>query len=174
MLSLGRAVSAADYLAMARSYTGIVNAAVAARWDTAKLRVAIDISIIADSGDPTGALQQFLELRSAPGVPVSVSAATPIALPLFDVSVEVDGVHVPEQVRAEVSTVLFDDKAGLLAPARVPIGAPVFHSEIVAAIHDVKGVASVPAITLQSGPMGKALVPGAGAYFDFLANGRVV
>jgi hypothetical protein len=35
-------------------------------------------------------------------------------------------------------------------------------------------VASVPSITLASGPMPKALSPGAGRWFDFLAHGQVL
>lgn len=174
MLSLGRAVSADDYLAMARNYNGIVNAAVAERWDAAKLRVAVDISIIADGGDPSGDLADYLTQRSAPGVPVTVSAATKVTLPRFDVAVEVADGYVADTVRAGVGAALFDTESGLLAPARVPIGAPLFHSVIVAAIFAVPGVADVPAITLQSGSMGAALVPDAGSYFDFLTNGKVV
>jgi hypothetical protein len=35
-------------------------------------------------------------------------------------------------------------------------------------------VAGVPAITLATGPMPKALAPGDGAWFDFLAHGQVL
>lgn len=174
MLSLGRAVSADDYLAMARSYNGVINAAVAERWDVAKLRVAVDISIIAEGGDPSADLADFLTRRSAPGIPVTVSAAARFILRRFDVAVTVADGYVADTVRANVTTALFDAETGLLGPARVPIGAPLFHSVIVAAIFDVPGVADVPAITLSKGPMGAALVPPAGSYFDFLENGKVV
>jgi hypothetical protein len=175
MLSLGRAVSAADYLAMARSFTGVANAAVSHRWDAAKLRVGIEIAIIADGGDPTGALRQFLELRSAPGVPVWVTTATALALPVFDVAVVVADNYVAEQVWAQATALLFDPIDGLLSPSRVPIGAPVYHSAIVAALHGVPGLAGVPAISLAGEAMGKALHPGGpGKYFDFLAHGRIV
>ncbi len=63
---------------------------------------------------------------------------------------------------------------GTLAPARLTIGGPVFHSEVVAAVHAVAGVAGVDGITVATGPMPVALLPGPGAYFDFLANGKVV
>lgn len=174
MLSLGRAVSGADYLALARAFSGVVNAGVAPRWDPARLCLTIDVSIIAESGDPSRELEQYLAARSAPGVPVTVSLATAIVLPLFDVAVAVAYGYVADTVRAGVTTALFERMTGTLAPARLTIGGPVFHSEVVAAVHAVAGVAGVDGITVATGPMPVALLPGPGAYFDFLANGKVV
>lgn len=174
MLSLGRAVSAADYLALARAFSGVMNAGVAPRWDPARLCVTIDVSIVADSGDPSGELQHFLAARSAPGVPVTVSLATTIDLPRFDVAVVVAEGYVAETVRARVTAALFDEVTGLLSPSRLRIGGPVFHSDVVAAVHAVDGVAGVDGITLATGRMPVALVAGPGAYFDFLTNGKVV
>jgi hypothetical protein len=107
-------------------------------------------------------------------VPVTVSAATAIPLARFDVAIQVAPGHVAETVRAGVTAALLDETTGLLAPARVPIGAPVYRSMIAAAVHAVAGVAGLSAITLASGSMPKALVPPAGAYFDFLTSGKVV
>ncbi|MBK5305233.1 MAG: baseplate J/gp47 family protein [Frankiaceae bacterium] len=174
MLSLGRAVSAADYLVLARAFSGVLNAAVAERWDPARLCVTVDVAIIADSGDPSPGLANYLRQRSAPGVPVTVSLASPVVVPRFDVAIAIAEGYVAESVLARVTPALLDADTGLLAPARLPIGGPVFHSEIVAAAHAVDGVAGVDAISLQSGPMPAAMVPGAGAYFDFLTNGKVV
>jgi hypothetical protein len=174
MLSLGRAVSAADYLALARAFSGVMNAGVAPRWDPARLCVTIDVSIIADSGDPSGELQHYLAARSAPGVPVTVSLATAIDLPRFDVAVVVAEGYVAETVRMRVTAALFDEVTGQLSPARLRIGGPVFHSDVVAAVHAVDGVAGVDGITLATGPMPVALLAGPGAYFDFLTNGKVV
>ncbi len=178
MLSLGRAVSAADYLAIARAFSGVVNASVTPRWDDVKLRVSIDVAIIADepaSGDGTAQeLVRYLQARSAPGVPVSVSAAHKVQLERFDVAIEIDELFDSDGVRAAATGVLFHPRTGSLSPANVPIGAPVFRSVVTAALHAVPGVKGVAAIELKGKTMGKALVPPIGAYYDFLAHGRVV
>lgn len=174
MLSLGRAVSAADYLALARSFSGVVNCSVAQRWDTTRLCMTIDVAIIADSGDPSAELATYLRDRSAPGVPVTVSLATPVVIPRFDLSIAVADSFVVETVLAGVRAALFGDTTGLLAPARLTIGGPVFHSHVVAAAHGVAGVAGVAGISLAAGPMPAAMVPGPGRYFDFLTHGTVV
>lgn len=174
MLSLGRAVSAADYLALARAYSGVVNASVAERWDPQRLCVVVDVAIIADASDPSPDLADYLRQRSAPGVPVTVSAATKVAVPHFDVAVVVAEGYVVETVRGRVTSALFDPEKGFLAPPNLPMGGPVFYSQVVAAAHDVDGVAGVDGISLASGPMPSAMVPGPSAYFDFLTNGKVV
>ncbi|GAA3689069.1 hypothetical protein GCM10023081_28050 [Arthrobacter ginkgonis] len=174
MLSLGRAVSAADYLALARAFSGVVNASVAERWDPERLGVTIDVAIIADSGDPSPELAEYLRQRSAPGVPVTARPATAVDVPRFDVAIAVADGYVAEAVLAQVARALLDPDHGFLAPARLQIGRPVFHSQVVAAAHAVGGVAGVVGISLVSGPMPAAMVPGAGAYFDFLTHGTVV
>jgi uncharacterized phage protein gp47/JayE len=174
MLSLGRAVSAADYLALARGYSGVVNAAVAERWDPQRLCDVVDVAIIADAGDPSPDLAEYLRQRSAPGVPVTVSAATAVDVPRFDVAVVAAEGYVADTVRDRVRSALFDAADGFLAPPNLPIGGPVFHSQVVATVHDVDGVAGVDGISLATGPMPSAMVPGPAAYFDFLTNGKVV
>ncbi|WP_157112084.1 baseplate J/gp47 family protein [Nocardia beijingensis] len=174
MLSLGRAVSAADYLALARSFSGVVNASVAQRWDTSRLCMTIDVAIVADSGDPSPDLATYLRDRSVPGVPVTVSLATPVVVPQFDVSIAVKNGFVVEKVLAGVTTALLGKVTGLLAPSRLTIGGPVFHSHVVAAAHSVAGVAGVAGISLTTGPMPSAMVPGPARYFDFLTHGKVV
>ena len=44
------------------------------RWDPDRLCVTVDVAIIADSGDPSPGLAEYLRQRSAPGVPVTVHA----------------------------------------------------------------------------------------------------
>jgi Baseplate J-like protein len=174
MLSLGRAVSAADYLALARAFSGVVNAAVAERWDPERLCVSIDVTIVADTGDPSPELAGYLRQRTVPGVPVTVRPASALDVARFDVAIAVAEGYVAESVLAQVASVLFDREHGFLAPARLQIGRPVFRSQVVAAVHGVDGVAGVDGISLVSGPMPAAMVPKAGAYFDFLAHGKVV
>lgn len=172
-LVLDRAVSAADYLTMARAFSGIVNAAVSQRWDGTAQRSVIEIAYIADAGDPSATLRDFLYLRSAPGVEVSVAAATKVDLSPFEIALQIDPAFVPQLVRDAVTDALLDPADGLLAPAQIPIGAPLFRSQILRAAHAVPGVEAVTAIRFGSREMAYAEAPGAGAWFDLLANGRV-
>lgn len=173
-LTLGRAVSLADFEAMIRGSNGILNAAVAYSWDSGRQAAVVTAWIIADSGDPSGTLAAWLAARAAPGIPIRIQLAEKVTLPVFDVAVLAAAGHDGAAVRAAVRTALFDPSGGLLAPRRVPVAAPLFRSTLLAAIHAVPGVDSVPAITLASGPMPKALSPGAGAWFDFLTHGQVL
>jgi hypothetical protein len=177
MMAMDRAVSPDDYLALARNYTGIVNAAVSESWDAAGLQVVIDVLIIPDpadpGADPSGDLTQWLTDRSAPGIPVKVTLATPETLTRFDIAVTVAAGFVPDTVRAGVSRALLDPETGLLCPARLPLGAPLFRSVIMAAAFAVPGVAGI-AITLADGPMGEALTPDPGAWLDILTNAKVL
>lgn len=175
MLSLGRAVSAADYLAMARAYMGVVNAGVVQRWDPAQLAFVIDILTISDGGDVSPDLKDYLATRSSPGVQVNVSAALKVAVPApgMVVQIQVAPDHVPGPVRDAAAAALFGSE-GLLSAARMPIGAPVFRSVVLAALHAVPGVAEVRAIRVGGEPMGMAIKAPAGGYFDFAANGSVI
>jgi hypothetical protein len=173
-LTLGRAVSLADFEAMARSASGVVNAAVAYSWDPGRQTAVVTVWIIADGGDPSPGLAEFLAARAAPGIAIRVLPATRRTVPVFDIAVEAEPGHAPEKVRAAVHAALFDRRSGLLAPRNVPVAAPLFRSVLFAAIHAVPGVARVPSVMLATGPMGVALVPGDGAWLDLLANGRVV
>lgn len=173
-LTLGRAVSLADFEAMVRGASGVVNAAVAYSWDAGRQTAVVTAWIIADSGDPSGTLAAYLTARACPGLAVAVQLATRVAVPVFDISVLPAPGYAADVVRAAVRQALFDPSTGHLAPGNVPIAAPLFRSRLLAAIHAVPGVESVPEITLASGPMPKVMVPGAGAWFDFLANGQVL
>ena len=173
-LTLGRAVSLADFEAMIRGYAGIVNAAVAYSWDAGRQTAVVTGWVIADSGDPTASLESYLAARAAPGLAIRIQLATRLELPVFDVAVLPAPGHAGETVRAAVRVALFDPATGLLAPRQVAVAAPLFRSQLLAAIHAVPGVGSVPSIALASGPMPKALVPGDGNWFDFLSHGQVL
>lgn len=173
-LTLGRAVSLADFEAMIRGSSGILNAAVAYTWDQGRQTAVVTGWIIADSGDPSETLASWLAERAAPGLAIRLSLATRIDVPVFDIAVTAAPDHEGQTVRAAVRAALFDPVSGLLAPRNAPIAAPVFRSRLLAAIHAVPGVAGVTSIMLATGPMPKALVPGEGGWFDFTANGQVL
>lgn len=173
-LTLGRAVSLADFEALVRGASGVLNAAVAYDWDASRQTAVVTAWLIADSGDPSATLAASLAARAVPGLAVRVQLAERVELPVFDISVVPAAGWAGETVRAAVHSALFDADTGLLSPRRVPVAAPLFRSVLLAAIHAVPGVASVAAVSLASGPMPKALAPGAGRWFDFLAHGQVL
>lgn len=173
-LTLGRAVSLADFEAMIRGQSGIVNAAVAYSWDEVLQDAVVIGWIIADAGDPSQTLAAFLAARALPGLPIRILPATRIAVPVFDVTIAALPDRSPDIVRADVRAALFDPVTGYLAPRNVPIAAPLFRSRLLAAIHAVPGVASVTSIMLAGGAMPKALAPGDGNWFDFLEHGQVL
>lgn len=174
MLSLGRAVSIADFEAMARGYSGIANAAVAYSWDAVRHEATILVWIISDGGDVSGSLAQFLAARAVPGLAIRVVNALPVVVPVFDITVDAAEGHAPDAVREAVRIALFDPAAGWLCARRIAISAPLFRSHLLAAIHAVAGVKSVRSIAIQSGEMPKAMTLAEGQYFDFLANGQVL
>ena len=59
---------------------------------------------------------------------------------------------------------LTDAQDGLLAPANVPIGAPLFRGDILAAVRAVDGVVRVRGLLLDGAAAPFALTLGDGAY----------
>jgi predicted phage baseplate assembly protein len=174
MLSLGRAVSTADFEAMARAYSGVANAAVAYSWDPARHEATIMVWTISDSGDVSAALGDYLRARAVPGLAIRAAPAVAVAVPVFDVHVVAAEGYDPAAVRDAVRQALFDPSAGLLGPSRIAISAPLFRSHLLAAIHAVTGVREVRSIMIQSGEMPKAMTLAEGQWFDFLSHGQVL
>ncbi len=173
-LTLGKAVSLADFAAMARNFAGVLNAAASTRWDPVAHRQVIEIANIAQEGDPSAQLGAFLEARAAPGIAVNVSPATKVTVNPFTIELKTDPDFIAKLVREEVSALLFDPSNGLLSPSRITVGAPLYRSQLLAAIHGVRGVASVTAITFNDHEMAQAENPGTSAWFDLIENGSVV
>jgi predicted phage baseplate assembly protein len=174
MLSLGRAVSIADFEAMARGHSGVANAAVAYSWDPARHEATVMIWVISDAGDVSQALGDFLKSRAVPGLAIRAAAARAVVVPVFDIQVEPAAGYSADAVRQAVRQALFDPAAGLLCRRRIAISAPLFRSHLLAAIHAVPGVGEVRSIRLQSGEMPKAMTLAQGEWFDFLAHGEVL
>lgn len=174
MLSLGRAVSVADFEAMVRGYSGIANAAVAYSWDEARHEAGIMVWVIGSAGDVSGALAAYLEDRAVPGLLVRVANAVPVVVPTFDVAVLAADGHASETVREAVRVALFDPASGLFSPGRIGISEPLFRSRVLAAIHEVAGVAAVTSIATPTGEMPRAMTLADGQYFDLLTHGQVL
>ncbi|MET1112647.1 MAG: hypothetical protein ABWX67_14090 [Allosphingosinicella sp.] len=174
MLSLGRAVSVADFEAMVRGYSGIANAAVAYSWDEARHEAGILVWIIGTAGDVSAALAAYLGDRAVPGLLVRVANAAPVPVDPFDVTLKAAPGYAAETVREAVRVALFDPLAGLFSPGRIGISQPLFRSRVLAAIHAVPGVEAVTSIATPAGEMPKAMTLAEGQYFDLLTHGQVL
>jgi predicted phage baseplate assembly protein len=163
-LTLGRAVSLDDFEALARGFPGVVNAAAAWAFDGRLQRATVKIWIMSDGGDPSADLRASLRGNADAQVPIVVTLATPVPLDLR-VSLEISDTADPAVVRPEARAALLDLANGLLAPANVAIGRPLFRSEITARLLGACGV--LGATVMLGGALAPvAFMPGEGAYPD--------
>jgi hypothetical protein len=163
-LTLGCAVSVADFEALARSFPGVVNATASWAFDGRLQRATVKVWIIAAAGDPSADLRAHLRRNADPQVPIVVVPATPQPVALR-VALEIDERNEPKAVREAARAALADDKTGLLAPANVEIGRPVFRSAITARLIAVAGVKGAT-VMLGGALAPTAFSPGEGAYLD--------
>ena len=98
-------------------------------------------------------------------VPIVVTLATPVPL---DLSVSLENQRQRRSsaaVRPAARVALLDPATGLLAPANIAIGRPLFRSEITARLLGVSGV--LGATVMLAGALAPvAFMPGEGAYPD--------
>ena len=175
-LSLGRAISLLDFEAIARGYRGILNAAATWSWDTREQRAAVTLWVVPPNDDEAEQLRSdlaaHLVANSAPGTPITVGLA--VAVPA---TLTVDFTVAPDRdrsaVQADMLAVLTDAGTGLLSRRLVPIGAPLFRADILAAARAVDGVEDLRGLALDSASAPFALTVGEGRYLDItLVAGR--
>jgi hypothetical protein len=172
-LTLGRAVSLADFEALARSYAGVVNASSAWVWDERRQRAAVKIWIVASGGDPSADLALWLAAQSASDLIVVAVQAGAAPFSTLSITLGVATAHNPESVRAAARAALFDPEAGLLAPRNQRIGGVLFRSALVHRLHQVPGIASVVSVLLDGLAMPYAVGAGQGNWFN-LESGTTV
>ncbi len=175
-LSLGRAISLLDFEAIARGYRGILNAAATWSWDTREQRAAVTLWIVPPNEDQAEQLRSdlaaHLVANAAPGTPITVGRA--VAVPA---TLSLDFTVAPDRDRAmvqgEVVAVLTDAETGLLSRRLVPIGAPLFRADILAAVRAVEGVEDLRGLALDGASAPFALMADEGRYLDItLVAGR--
>jgi predicted phage baseplate assembly protein len=164
-LTIGRAVSLADFEALARGF-GAVNAAAGWTWEEGSQRAAVKLWIISGGASLSERLAPWLAGQATPGLTIIVGEARPARARRLSVELEVEPRHARDTVRAAARAALFDPASGMLAPARQPIGAPLFRSALVHRLHAVPGVREVRALRIDGAPMPHAIGPGAGRWFD--------
>lgn len=167
-LTMGRAVSIADFEALARSLSGIVNVAAGWTWDPRRQRAVVRLWTIDESGEPGERLRAWLAGQAAPDVTIEIVPATPADVTEFIVALAVADRHDPAVVQRAAWDRLFAP-GGLLAPEVQAIGAPLFRSVLARALHEVPGVAGVEQILVNGAEMPAAIGPGEGKWFDLAA-----
>lgn len=163
-LLMGRVVSAEDALAVARAFPGVVAARAELGWAEDRQAAAIAITIIGAA--PLGPqLEAKLRALAEPGLPVQVSVA--VAQPLtVALSLTTDPRHEADAVAAAVAARLLDPRHGLLAPANIGIGAPLFRSALFAEVLAVPGAVAVPSVQADGADFAApALRPARAGYF---------
>lgn len=171
-LTMGRAVSIADFEALARSFSGIANVTAGWTWDGKRQRAAVRLWVIDTSGEPGDRLRDWLKAQAAPDVVIEVVPAEAAAVNGFSISLAFADRYDPVLVQAAAWSRLFDP-GGLLAPEVQRIGAPLFRSVLTGALHQVPGVAGVTEILVNGVPMPAAIGPGEGKWFDVAAQAIV-
>jgi hypothetical protein len=166
-LTLGRAVSLADFDALARSFGGVVNVSAGWAWDTRRQRAVVKLSYIDDGGDIADSLRSFLVGQADPNVPVVAAEATAVPKRLI-VDVVPDERFEAADVEAALIEALSNPDTGPLAHANIPIGGPLFRSALLAVVMKVPGVALVNDVTVDGVSVPVALTAGEGSYLDFL------
>lgn len=175
-LMLDRAVSLADYEALARAAAGVIAVTAEWAWLEAQMQAGVQIAYI---GDPDAAtLRANLIAVADPTIPIAIVRADPIAVEL-SLEVEVDPRYVAEDVAAAVVEHLLAPQVGLLSPTRATIGGTFWASRLYAAALEVPGVLSVRAATFVTPPSGPTIsdtggtcVPSA-SWLDFTGPGAV-
>ena len=172
-LTIGRAVSIADFEALARSYAGVVNASAGWIWDERRQRAAAKVWVITEGGALDSSLTGWLAGQSTPDLIIVVAEAAPAPFAALSITLQTAPRHDPAVVRAAARDALFAPKTGLLDPARQIIGAPLFRSALTHRLHQVAGVASVASVLIDGIDMPAAISPGTGRFFDLAANSVV-
>jgi hypothetical protein len=171
-LILGRAVSIADFEALAREFGGVINAHVEWAWDESCQRAAVMVWFISDGGDIAKELRAFLIGQADPNTPlVAVQAQARPSQLVIDL--EIDPRFKREIVARQVKDALTNPDTGILAQENIQIGRPLFRSRIFDIALSVEGARSIRGMTVDGRPAPFAITVEQGRYRDFL-NGLVV
>lgn len=173
---LGRAVSVADVEALVSGATGIVRASARWAWLDDQMQAGVQIRYIGDAPDTE--IDALVRAHADPTVPVSVTAATPIAA-ILDLGIEVHPRHDVNVVVTAVADHLLEPEVGVLDPRRAEIGGVWWPSRLYEAVMEVPGVVGVSgvSITTPGEPLSFAAAGGtcipSGCWLDFTGTDAV-
>lgn len=169
-LTLGRAVSLADFEALALEF-GAINAVATWAWDQRSQNAVVKVYFIAEDGpDVGGKLRVYLQGFADPTTPIQTARAVDTGQTVT-IDIEVDPAFVSDDVEFAVLEALLDRDTGIFSLAQAPIGRPIFRSKIFAQICGVEGVVSVRSLRVQGNDFPFAFDPGEGRFLG--AAGRL-
>ncbi|MBZ5510976.1 MAG: hypothetical protein LAN70_07370 [Acidobacteriia bacterium] len=171
VLTFGRAVSGADYEAIAARAPGVGRARAYWSWDSSQQRTAITV-YVGDDANAVSAAQTALAGAEDPNRPAVVKQAVPIPCAL-GLTLRIDVRYVPSNVVAACQTALVDPDSGLFGAHAVRIGQFVYRSQIEQACLAVPGALAVHGLKFSTdrgaGPQvepGFRFDPGEGGFFQ--------
>jgi predicted phage baseplate assembly protein len=150
VMTFSRAVSLADYEAIAASAPGVVQAKAAYVFDPAAQRPIVTLAVAGDAG-AVGAVKAALAGAADPNRPVRIKAATAVVATI-SLTYARDPKRDDATVRAGLHTALLDPDSGLFGANAVRIGQVFYDSQIYAACCAVPGVATVHSLSFTTGP----------------------
>lgn len=178
LLTLGRAVSIADFEAIALQSPSVTRAMAALRLDHQSQRPGVTVWVGDDVGAVTAARSAFAAAADPNRQPQVVLAKKVIMA--LRLTVVYDTRRVAQTIREAVRIALIDPDAGLFGLNVVTIGQEFYDSQIYAACLAVPGVVSVH--SLRFGPVSPSSRlpataeqrhdPGPGAYFALATDGQ--
>jgi hypothetical protein len=165
VLTLGRAVSIPDMIAITAAVPGVRVVQAQWRWHPERQSPVALIWFIGDA-DTTTIVERLHSVTDAV-TPIEVERAGTVATTL-QLDITIDPRYGTTKVINGVKDVLAAPGEGLLTPEQLGIGQPVFQSKLFSAALSVEGVLAVRNILWNGNPFsGFAQSPGAGNYFDF-------
>ncbi|MDT5156603.1 MAG: hypothetical protein QOH51_960 [Acidobacteriota bacterium] len=175
-LLFGRAVSAADFDALARQQPGIVQTRTAWLWIPSQMQAGVVVQYIGEASPAN--IAEALRSQADPTVPIDVMQALPIPTTVA-ISVEVDERYVKETVAASVLARLTAQGTGVLSRERASIGGTFWPSVLYEAVAQVEGVIGVGGMSFSTaggGPQisnSKGTCIETGKYLEFTTTGGV-
>jgi hypothetical protein len=175
-LLFGRAVSAADFDALAREQPGVVQTRTDWLWIPEQMQAGVVVQYIGEA-DPA-AVAGALRAQADPTIPIEAIRAQPITTTV-SVGVEVDERFVGETVAAAVKARLTAPGTGVLSRERASIGGTFWPSVLYEAIAQEAGVVGVAGLSFSTPAGGPSLSNSRGTcietgkYLDFTGPGDV-
>jgi hypothetical protein len=175
VLTFGRAVSGADYAAVAAAAPGVARAAAVWAWDPDEQRPMVRVYVGDDAGALASATTALLA-EADPNRPLVVTAAVRCDTALR-LTLSVDPSYVAADVLGAARSALLDSPDGLFAPGVLELGEPLYRSRIEAVLCAVPGVLATHRLRIRWRRLGQhhtstghRFTPGDGGFFALTAD----
>ncbi|HET7504591.1 MAG TPA: hypothetical protein VFK02_26395 [Kofleriaceae bacterium] len=167
VLNFGRAVSAADYEAIAANAPSVTRARAYYSWSALRQRASVVVHVGDDDGARLEA-QRAIDAARDPNLPATVVLATPVRIRV-GFTLAHDARFDAAAIQPLVEAALTGD-GGMFSPERIRIGEPLYDSQIYAACLGVAGTLAVRNLVIADRATGAVLpgvrhVPGEGGFF---------